>query len=876
MLLGIVGLLFALLFFLEKRWGEYIVQQSLSTLNESLSVPVSTSGVEFTFFANFPHASLHLRDVTIPSAHPEVFGKEDTLLVAKSVFLTLNPFELLRGKGHVESFRIVHGYLNLRHSKEGVRNYDLLRPRPEETPPPQGEEAAASPITLDIREMRLDQMVTQFRDAQALFSTRLILPKLRAQFSLVGANSYFRVRAEGLVEHARQGDFVFAQKQHFELSSNLQIEDQRLETVSTSLQLDRNELEVSGFLHLSDHTTEWNIRGKNLDLRTLLAFASQYKWQLPPSVDLEGKLNADLQLKGVLDRPLSIEMNLYGERLGLRYAGEHYTLRVLQGHFSNGAEGSRAATSFSISRCEIVHRNSTLTGKFRMTNLDHPHLYAQVGFALVNNEVQLPFLTPYLERYSFLRGSGECVTSLQDLGHVTPETLIDPKLRFDLDFSIDRLLPNPHQIFTSVEGALTLNNEDLIKGAIRGKWNGSPFDLGINVQNVFSLFRKGALPQWTINAHLSQWKIPSDGLPVWNPDASPSERDSIAPSPVEDLWSRLGTFRGDVRLSSCTYRDSPIDSVAARVVANRDRIQIDLQKAQLLGGRLHGDLLFQSEGEKNSVLYANLFPERLDLRELFLRYDDFGLTNFGHKNLSGLLSGSLSLHLPFFQGKPYFPDLQLRSRVTVQNGELNEIEGLEALSTFIRLEELRHIRFSTLSNEISILQEKITVPQMQINSSALSLRFQGEQYFDSRFQYRLQLSLSDLLFHRMRSKSRDIDDESYQEEGKEGGVLYLLLQGDSAGVRVSYDRKALADRYRERVANEKEALRDLFNEEFGLRPSSDSVRTPRPLSPDAHYHIEWEEVDSTHRTSTTPAPKRAQTPSPEPKKEKPTITWEDD
>ena len=867
---ALVCVLLALLYFFERKWGAYIVQQSLVTLNESLCVPVSTSGVEFTFFANFPHASLHLRDVTIPSAHPEVFGQSDTLLVAQSVFLTLNPFELLKGRGCVESFRIVHGYLNLRHSKTGVRNYDLVKPTPEETP-----KTAERPIELDIREFRLDQMVAALQDEQALLQGRLFVPELTAKFSFQGGDSYFRVKAEGLVESARQGDFIFAQKQHFRLGSSFQIVGDRLETQQTRLNLDRNEFEVAGFLHFKTRETEWRVRGEHLDLRTILAFASQYKWQLPPSVDLKGELNAELRMKGLGNGRLGLDMDIWGEGLALKYFDESYTLKLFRAHFTNGNDASRAATSFDISQCELRRKNSTLSGKFRMTNLDHPHLYAQVDFAWVNNEVMLPFLTPYIERYSFLRGTGECVTSLQDLANISPETLINPKLRLDCDFSIDRLLPNPHQLFSNVSGAVTINNEDLIKGAISGEWNKAKFDIGVNVQNVLSLFRKGAPPQWTVNAKVAHWDIPKEGLPVWNPDAAPSDS---APTQKPGLWEKLGCFRGDVHLSECSYRGALLDSVQAHIFASKERLQVDLQNAYLLGGRLRGDLSFSPEGGDVDLLRANLFPERVDLRELFLRYDDFGLKNFGHRNLSGQLSGNISLHLPFFRGTPHIPDLQLRTRVTVYNGELNEVDGLEALSTFIKLDELRHIRFSTLSNEISVLQQKITVPQMLINSSALSLRLQGEQYLDSRFLYRLQLSLSDLLFHRLRAKSRSLDEDSYQEDGKDGGVLYLILQGDSTGVQVSYDRKALADRYRERVAREKEELRDLFNEEFHLRPAADSLRPVKEPSKEQRYRIEWEELDSTQRAASKPVKQKPSTPEikTEPKKEKPTITWEDD
>lgn len=217
----------------------------------------------------------------------------------------------------------------------------------------------------------------------------------------------------------------------------------------------------------------------------------------------------------------------------------------------------------------------------------------------------------------------------------------------------------------------------------------------------------------------------------------------------------------------------------------------------------------------------------------------------------------------------------MHTKVVVHNGELREIKGLEKLSTFIKLDELRHIRFSTLENEISVMGQKIVVPQMNVQSSALSLKLQGEQHFDSRFQYRLQLSLSDLLFNRWRGKSRDLDNEVYEEGGNMGGSLYLLIEGDSTDVRVSFDRRALAERYQQRVQREKEELKALFNEEFNWE-NRDSAQNAEqtPTVPTKRYTIEWEENDTIKKADSVKAkPKQQPTKK---KKDAPAVTWEDE
>lgn len=866
-------LLAVLLLIFEKKWGEFVVGQSIEMLNNELGVPITTSEVEFTFFANFPHASLHLRDVVIPSAHENSFGKHDTLLVAKSVFLALNPFDLLRKKIRVESFRIVHGYLSLKHDKNGVQNYDILKPQTDAAE----SEAAASPFTLEVQALSLSQMVVEFSDAQAAFTGKIVVPQVEAKFHVADGSSHFKVKADGLVELVRQGDFIFAQKQRFNLRSTFQIEAGRLETERTELQLDRNRLAVAGYWHLKKNDTRLNVSGSNLDIRTLLAFASQYKWQLPPDIDLKGALNADLTVESdtKIGGNLRLNMKLYGEGLTLQIAEQNYTLNTLQGSFSNGSEALRRSTMFEISKCELQRKNSTLSAQFRINNLEHPSVYAKVDFNFQDNEINLPFMRPYIQDYKHLRGNGDIQTSLESLDSLSLASLRKPKLHLDIDVDVNTLNANRHQIFTDLRGAATLTDEDLVKGAFRGKWNGAEFEIGLNVQNFLSLFRKGIPPQWTVNARVQHFDLPPHGIPVWNPDSlPPTTPDSITKQ--LDPWSLIGTIKGELELYKSLYRGALIDSVETRFLVTQDKMQIELAKARLLGGRVQGELFFQNERHAPSVLRAELHTERLNLQELFLRYDDFGLKNFGHENISGQLSGSFSLHLPFVEGTPSLQALRMRTKVVVHNGELREVKGLEKLSSYIKLEELKHIRFSRLENEITVAEQKIVVPEMSIKSSALSLRLQGEQYFDSRFQYRLQLSLSDLLFNRWRSKEQNLEKEVYEEGGSTGGSLYLIIQGDSTDVSVSFDKRALAARYQQRVQREKEELQTLLNEEFNWGEKKDPrTQTPNATNtPTKRYTIEWEESDSIKHADSAKVKKKPQPPSK--KKDPPAVIWEDE
>ena len=65
--------------------------------------------------------------------------------------------------------------------------------------------------------------------------------------------------------------------------------------------------------------------------------------------------------------------------------------------------------------------------------------------------------------------------------------------------------------------------------------------------------------------------------------------------------------------------------------------------------------------------------------------------------------------------------LVLKSDMIIKKGELNKFKPLKNLSTYINIEDLRNVKFSTLENTIQISNKKITIPAMEIKSSALSV-----------------------------------------------------------------------------------------------------------------------------------------------------------
>src|SRR5207253_6309188 len=112
---------------------------------------------------------------------------------------------------------------------------------------------------------------------------------------------------------------------------------------------------------------------------------------------------------------------------------------------------------------------------------------------------------------------------------------------------------------------------------------------------------------------------------------------------------------------------------------------------------------------------------------------NFGQTTLQDKHIKGTLtatldfSGSWSNQLVADQ-----KSLRASSTLIIDRGELIGFQPLLSLSRFVEVEELQHIKFSSLQSSVQIENKVISIPRTTIRNSVLNLDVWGTHDFDSR------------------------------------------------------------------------------------------------------------------------------------------------
>ena len=122
--------------------------------------------------------------------------------------------------------------------------------------------------------------------------------------------------------------------------------------------------------------------------------------------------------------------------------------------------------------------------------------------------------------------------------------------------------------------------------------------------------------------------------------------------------------------------------------------------------------------------------------------------------------------------------------------------------------ELQHIYFSTISNHISIGNGAITIPKMDIPSSAMNLSVAGVHHFNQSIDYSLGFYLRDLLVDKSSTEYGKVEDDGL------GNRFFLSMGGSTENPAFSYDRLAHKKQRQEDFQQEKQTLKEIIKEDL--------------------------------------------------------------
>src|ERR1035437_2611370 len=217
------------------------------------------------------------------------------------------------------------------------------------------------------------------------------------------------------------------------------------------------------------------------------------------------------------------------------------------------------------------------------------------------------------------------------------------------------------------------------------------------------------------------------------------------------------------------YKKIQLQNIRAQLLYDSNGIKVENLSCFAFNGRINGDVSISQMRNKTFELKTKGTTTNIHVDKIFTAMNNFNQKTLLDKNLKGLITSDFTLTAELnndFSIKT--KTLLMECSAVIMNGRLLSFEPMKKLSKFVDIAELDDVSFSTLKNSFVIKDEKISIPQMEIKSSALSLQMSGTHLFSNNFEYNVQVYLSELLAKKHKNKHPDeyfgevVDDGSVQ------------------------------------------------------------------------------------------------------------------
>lgn len=821
-------ILFSAAFFMQNRVTGII----LSTLNKSILTKIEAGSARLSFFRSFPKASVVLKDVLIrssPGFNMADFNgmNTDTLLFARSVSLVFRPADIVKGRYNIEMINVRSGNCLLLSDRSGRVNYTISSG---------GEND--NPVTIDLEKVILSDVKASYVNTGSKISIwgKVTTGNLKSHIS--GDDMDFKAGSEIMIDSFNVYHVTVNSHLPASLDLNLSSDSDGLTFGRSILKIDKNEFIVDGTISSGN---VWNllISGKDIDLPDLKHYLPLKIASLVKRYNPEGKMAAECRINGLVSRTKNphIEISCSIDNGSIEYKSSAVSIHNISFnvHFTNGNPGKAESGSVSVNNLKFLLGTSDYSGSLLIRNFSRP-----VTEITLSGKVYPSVVRDFFELKGFPVAGGYAAVDLKfttdhPLNDIfSKENIIDHipggTLVFN-DFSLGGR--DERTVFRHVNGALEIGD-------------------GYNAENLSFNYEGRRFSATGKFRRVAEWLAGRNVTLVADADVHLDRYDAGYQKNSQAKERSAVRFPGDMifnvrlRVDSVKYKTFSAADLMGEFTYKPRILTFKSLSMKALDGNISGDGFIAGNSNRSVISRGNFSVSNINVNEAFRSFNNFGQQFIVAENLSGSLSGSISLLMPMDSMLiPKVKSVTADGKYTLVNGALINFEPVKQLSSFIELSELENIHFEKIENDFFIRNNVLFLPQMDVRSSAADLTVNGQHSFDNNYEYHVRMLLSELLSRKRRTMKKPVTEfGAVQDDGLGRTSILLKVVNKGDDVKVSYDIKAVSAGVKKNLQNEKKNLKTILNEEYGWYGKENNKKEQQPATPKKRFDFKWDETDT--------------------------------
>lgn len=801
------------LFVLSAIFSEKIGERAVKALQQQIQTDVYVDNSRVSMFPYFPKAAIKLKGIFIQDT------QGDTLALADELAFRVSIFDIISGNIELHTARLKGGIIHIKRLKDNSWNYNIFIQDTTEV-------AEENSMKFLINKAVLEHCDIHYVDEIDLISLQLFL--LQTEVSLQYEDVSFAVNTFGkaILDQFSMEDQEYLKEKaiRFHIQFDGDTDGNLIEFNESLFEIAGNPFNIKGKITNEPKSSYYDLYFdcEQTGLAEIL--------QLLPNeqIDLYGQLNP----KG----DANIQISYIGEKTNKKSP----LLKIVASIEKAGLSNRRFETNlkdFSANMAfEMDHSRSVL-------HFDNTEGTLQKKPVHIKGEIDL------------LKFKGSSI-SLD--GHVPIALLFN----FAGIEGLEKGQGDIHFNQVVINSGATKNDHkskgEISGNKIKGSFKGTSFNVPsiiLELQGDLLSIKSFELTGWKSKIEskgtVSNWIswVFNEGTPIMNIELNADQLDLnqllvlFEDEPADNqeiVRSDENTFQWKDQqmdlsydLNKVYYKALVIPSLKGTLSLKNGVLNADTQ-ANIFDGT--AQVTTKGKITETTQIHAAVHAQNVDLHKLMKQCEEFDQDFITSANLKGKMESRMIIDMKWDEQGIFDEDhLTVKAAVLMEQGELIQVSMLEEFSTYVKIEDLRHIKFTKLHNLLEVKNRKLYIPSMFVQSNAINLTIGGQHSFDHQMDYVLQLNAGQVAFNRFKKHNPELTPVPARQSGFFN--LYHRISGYPDNFQFTSNKSIVMDKFKE-----SEIKRDV------MRASLIDYFGPLPIFFDGSmeridYFSDWDEAD---------------------------------
>jgi hypothetical protein len=764
------------------------VLNSITTqLNENISGKLTIRKMDLSMIKGFPGISAALQDISLEDSL--YYQHHRKLLEAKSIYVSVNLFSMLQGHPRIHRLFIADGKINVFTDSTGYSNIQLFK----------HSDTADKEGNAKIGAIDFSNVTVVFENEakNKLFQLVMHTAKAQIDYNTEGWKGRANVRStiKDFAFNTTKGSFLKDKDLYASLSVIYDKAEQRLTIPEQTLRIDNDKIKAFGIFDLSAKPVRFQLRFQAdrillKDATTLLSpniSAKVNHVHLSKPIAATAFLSGNMQYR---DTPLvQIQWKVKNNELSVPQGA--ITNCSFTGSFTNERTKGKGHNDPNSMISVYGFRGNWEDIPVRVDTLHISNLISPVLEGRFRSDFAIRRLNPIIGGHSFQFDEGKASLDLIYKGGIsqmdTNRAYVYGSVKAT-NVSMTYLPRNLH--FSNAAATITFRGRDILVSNVSLRQGHTELQMQGSLLNFLSLYYTDPgkmLVDWTVHSRqidlgdftsfLGQRKYalqPEVGVQHTNATLAKTA------SQMDKLLAEC-TVHLHVNVDELLYETFRANDISADVLLGTNKIRLDQLRLNHAGGQLTLNSTIDQQRPVNDFK-VKATVTGVDVQRFFSAFQNFGQDAITDANVRGRLFADVDVRGSMSdKGKIVPYSLNGTIGFNLQDGALVRFDPIQKIGNILfRNRDIKHIDIRKLENTMYVSGDRVRIPKMFIESSALNLQVEGVYAFRKGTDINIDVPL------RNPKKGEDIVNDSLrQKQGMKGIVVHLkAVDGDDGNVKI--------------------------------------------------------------------------------------------